>query len=149
MVRPAGAAAALLVLLLAGLTALPDRVHDLDRRRAHGKSIEVAEGVPRLAGLAPTTPAFLADVRSRVPQRDRIRLLVTTRGVGPARCDPAPATFYFLSYELLPRPISCDPSPRWWVLYLARDVALPPGSRVVVDRAPGLRLIDTGQRGAS
>lgn len=132
---------ALLVFAASGLVLLPDQVRGLADRYRHGKDMTLVEGVPRLQGLDPATPSFVVAVRARVPERDRIRLLVPGRGV--AACNPAPAQLYFLSYQLLPRPVVCDESPRWWVLYRTPAVALPPGARVLVDMAPGLRLVDT------
>jgi hypothetical protein len=132
-----------LVFLVSAVLLLPHQGRLLRTRATAARQVDTVGGVPRLGGLASSTPEFLADVRAHVPPRARIRMLVGPGTPSAPACDPAPGQFFFLAYQVLPRAVVCDASPRWWVLYRTPGVELPPGSVVAVDLAPGLRLVDT------
>ena len=136
------AALGLLCLLVVGLGALwryPPAARVLGDRRSSAVSRPVLDGIPRVGGVPALTPEFLVAVRRVVPRHDRVRVLE-----GRARaCHDGPGQLFWIAYHLAPRVMVCDRSARWWVLYQAGPVPLPPGSRVVVSMRPDLRLVDT------
>lgn len=132
---------ALLSFAAAGIALLPGQARALSLRWTGAKRVAVTSGIPQLSGVVASTPRFLAAVREKVPSRDHIRLLEGGSATSPPVC--VSLRFFFLAYELLPRAAVCDASPRWWVLYRTRGLPLPPGSKVIVDISPDLRLVDT------
>jgi hypothetical protein len=124
----------LVIALLLGLASLP-RV-EREVRESAAARMEVSHGVPVLPGMPAGMEELIATVRDRVPRRTPVRIVTTA---GTCRRIPVvegQGAVYWLQYQLLPRPISCD-SRAPWTIYLKSQA--PPGAEVVFAR-PELTL---------
>jgi hypothetical protein len=129
----------LLIIVVGVLTRLPASAHQLSHRRATAQSATVIHGIPVTGGLPTGTPEFLHRVREFVPEHDKIRVLVGPR----LACNDGPGQLFWFAYQLLPRVIVCDASTRYWVLVHTGPLALPAGSKVLLDPTADLKFVDT------
>lgn len=125
----------LVIALTLGLASLP-RV-EREVRDSDAPKMEVSHGVPVLPGMPAGMAQLIATVRDRVPRRTPVRIVTFA---GTCRRIPVlegQGAVYWLQYQLLPRPISCD-SRTAWTIYLKSQA--PPGAEVVFAR-PELTLV--------
>lgn len=122
--------ALLLVALVAAVVRLPSAERDVSR-----DPVSFNRGVPILRGIPVGTDVLIHRVREVVPEGAPIRIVV--RGTSCTRL-PVPQGFglvYWLQYNLLPHPSSCDANAEWQVYALTPEI--PEGAEIV---APGIAL---------
>lgn len=140
MTRHAAAATVLAACAVAGAVRLPGAVGDA-RHEARRDARATAE-IPAIPGTPEGMPELLARVRELVPEDEPVRLVVngTTCTALPLRAG-AGLTFW-IQYHLAPRPLTCSPGARWWVL-VGGTPSPPPGAAVTVVR-PNLLVARVG-----
>lgn len=126
--------ALLLVALLAAVLRLPGVERDVRRDVRAGDGVLYAHGVPLLPGTPAGTPDLVRRVRDVVPAGAPIRIVVRDKACKRFPVREGFGLVYWLQYQLLPHPSTCDPDAEWQVYALSEA---PPGAEVV---APGLAI---------
>ncbi len=122
--------ALLLVALVAAVVRLSSAIGDVERDHVARNG-----DVPVLRGIPVGTDLLIKRVREVVPDGAPVRIVV--RGTSCTRL-PVPQGFglvYWLQFNLLPHPSSCDANAEWQVYALTPEI--PDGAEIV---APGLAL---------
>jgi len=138
--RPGPAAALVLAACaVAGAVRLPAAVGDAreEARRADGITGEV----PEIRGAPPGTAELLTRVREMVPADEPVRLVVNGTTCTELPLESGGGLTYWIQYHLAPRPLTCAPDARWWVLVGA---ATPPPGAVVTTIRPTLLIARVG-----
>lgn len=126
--------ALLVVALLGALVRLPGVERDVRRDVRAGDGVRYEHGVPVLPGTPAGTPALIARVHAVVPDGKPIRIVVRDKACERFPVREGFGLVYWLQYQLLPHPASCDPDEEWQVFALS---SAPEGAEVV---APGLAI---------
>ena len=126
------------------VVALPkafDSGRTLAAERKADEQVQVIGGTAVVSATGAAQARFLAEVRARIPEREKFRLQA---GAGP-HCGGYQLAFFWLAYQLLPRPAVCSGDLKWWV-YFRTVPRLAPGSRVVARGPYGMLLVETRGR---
>lgn len=126
--------ALLLVALLGAVIRLPDVESQVRRDVRAGDQVRYAHGVALLPGSPAGTPELLARVRDVVPEHAPVRIVVRDKACTRFPVREGFGLVYWMQFQLLPHPSSCDPDEEWQV-FLASNA--PEGAEVV---APGVAL---------
>lgn len=126
--------ALLLVALLAAVLRLPQTEREVRRDVRAGDNVRYAHGVPLLPGTPAGTTDLVERVRRIVPDDAPIRIVVRDKACTRFPVREGFGITYWLQFQLLPHPSSCDPDAEWQVLVAS---TVPEGAEVV---APGVAL---------
>jgi hypothetical protein len=129
-----------------GTNHIRTEVRALDDVDASLATVETVDGFAVKGKFGTTGARFFAHVRDTVPAHARIRLVLPLRdppNPPSPRCGTpfsAPA-FWWTAYNLLPRPVYCDGTPRYWVYVGVDPKTVPPPRGAKVDTyAPGFAV---------
>lgn len=126
--------ALLLVALLAAVSRLPSVERQVRRDARAGDAVAFAGDVPVLPGTPAGTPELIARARAVIPAGAPVRIVVRDKACQRFPVREGFGLTYWLQYQLLPHPASCDPDEEWQVYALS---SAPEGAEVV---APGLAI---------
>jgi hypothetical protein len=124
----------LLVALIAGINRLPWVVYSVEDEVRVNNATRYEQGTAVLNDRTGLN-ALIARVRAEVPGKVPIRVVLDG-----ANCERLPlarlgGVQYWLQYQLLPHPLSCDPDEPWQVYVMGEP---PDGAEIV---APGYAIV--------
>lgn len=126
--------ALLLVALLAAASRLPATERAVRRDVRAGDAVAYSRGVPLLPGTPAGTADLIARAREVIPAGAPVRIVVRDKSCERFPVREGFGLTYWLQYQLLPHPASCDPNEEWQVYALS---SAPEDAEVV---APGLAI---------
>jgi hypothetical protein len=117
--------------LVAALAALPRASHDVHAATRDGDRQAYDHGIPAIQGAPPDLGVLVQRVRAEVPGHEPVRLVIRDVSCVRLGVGHGGGLQFWLAYQLLPHPVTCDPGARWQVYV---DSAVPDGAEVVTDR---------------
>jgi hypothetical protein len=143
LVRLVVAWAVVVVALVAAVHPLRTQLKALDAAVAGNVAAEKADGIPVKAGLGATGTKFFAWAKARVPKHAEFKMLLPVIEVPVARCGTAfrRGDFRWVTYQMLPRVVTCTGNPRYWVYFGVDPETTPPPPGAKLDvYAPGFAV---------
>jgi hypothetical protein len=122
------------VALVAALVQVPPAERALRDVVAAGRDARHVDGV-RVLDRWPGATDLVLRVRQVVPEDAEVRIVFRGESCGLIRRPVLRGLVFWLQYELLPRPVSCDEDEPWQI-WVQTDP--PPGAEVV---APGYAIV--------
>jgi hypothetical protein len=119
------------VALVASLAALPRAERDLRDAKRDGARQAYDHGIPVIQGAPPDLGLLVQRVHAEVPGHEPVRLVIRDVSCVRLGVGHGGGLQFWLAYQLLPHPVTCDPAARWQVYV---DSAVPDGAEVVTER---------------
>jgi hypothetical protein len=135
--------AVVVIALVAGLHPLRTQLKALDTAVKGNERALKVDGIPVKNGLGVTGTKFLAYAKARVPKHAEFMMLLPVIEKPVARCGTAfrRGDFRWVSYQMLPRVVTCTGSPHYWVYFNVDPATTPPPEGATLDvYAPGFAV---------